>query len=135
MVVNFNRFDVAFSDYLAGNEGVVNNNKIIYHRNVQVKQVVDAGGVAAADDVFFHVVTAMADAFGHALDGQFGGLQSVIKHIDVIARFLGLLHEDMVGFGSQSSFDGKVVLLSDVLLDARQHNATCGKLGTVRIER
>ena len=41
----------------------------------------------------------------------------------------------MVGLGGQGGLDGKVFFVSDEFLDARQHQAASGDLGTVGVER
>ena len=80
-------------------------------------------------------MTAMLHSLSHTLDGQFGTLQPEIDKAGFVALFACLDDEGVIGFGSQGGFDGKVNFVSDVFFDARQHQATCGDLGTVRVER
>ena len=80
-------------------------------------------------------MAAMLHALGHALDGQFGALQPEINQAGLVALLACFDDKGMVRFGSQGGFDGKIYIVSDVFFDARQHQATCGYLGTVGVER
>ena len=134
-IVKLDGFDVAFGDNFGGHDAVVDEQEVVNDRTVKVEKVLDARAIAPPDDTVVHVMTAVLHSFCHALDGQLGALQPEINQVGFVALLAGFLDEVVIGFGGQGGFDGKVNFVSDVFLDARQHQAACGDLGTVGIER
>jgi len=134
-IVKLDRFDVTFGDDLGGHDAVVDEQEVVNDGAVEVEKILDARAVTPADDVVVHMMTAVLHTLRHTLDGQVGALQPEVNQAGFVAFFAGLDDEGVVGFGGQGGFDGKVGFVTDKFLDARQHQAACGDLGTVGIER
>lgn len=125
---------VAFGHDFAGHDGVVDEDKIIHHWQVQLKQISYPSGIAATYNVFFDVMSAVFDTFCDALQRQFRALQPEINQFDVVTFFLGFLDEGVIGFGGQGGFDGEVLPQGDEFLDPRQHESSGSDFRTVGIE-
>ena len=134
-VVKLDGFDVSFGNDFGRHDTVVDEQEVVNDGAVEVEKVLDARLVTPADDTVVHMMTAMLHSFRHAFDGQFGTLQPKIDEAGFVALFACLKDKGVIGFGSQSGFDGKINFVSDVFFDACQHQATCGDLGTVGVER
>lgn len=134
-VVKLNGFDVTFGNHFRGHDAVVDEQEVVNDGAVKMKQILDACSVASADDTVVHMMTAVLHAFCHALDGQVGALQPEIDEAGFVAFLTCLVDEGVVGFGGQGGLDGKVFFVSDEFLDAREHQAACGDLGAVGVER
>ena len=134
-VVELDGFDVSFGDDFGGHDAVVDEQEIVNDGAIKMEKVLDACFVTPADDAVVHMMTAVLHTLRHALDGQVGALQPEVNQAGFVAFFAGFLDEGMIGFGGQGGLDGKVFFVSDEFLDARQHQATRGNLGTVGVER
>ena len=134
-VVEFDSFNVTFGDDFRGHNAVVDEQKVVNDRAVEMKQVLDARFVTPADDTVVHMMAAVCNTLRYALDGQVGALQPEINQAGFVAFLTGFVDQGVVGFCSQGGLDGKVFFVSDEFLDARQHQATRGDLGTVGVER
>ena len=134
-VVKLDGFDVAVGDHLGGHDAVVDEQEIVHDGAVEVEKVLDARLVASADDVVINMVSAVLHTLRHALDGQVGALQPEIDEAGLVALFACLDDEGVVGLGCQGGFNGEIHFVGNVFLDAGQHQAACGHLGTVGVER
>ena len=134
-IVKLDGFNVSFSDDFGGHDAVVDEQEIVNDGAVKVEKVLDARLVAPADDTVVHMMAAVLHTLSHALDGQVGALEPEINEAGFVAFLAGFLDECVIGFCGQGGLDGKVGFVSDEGLDARQHQAACGDLGTVGVER
>ena len=61
----------AFGHHLTRHNRIVDEDEIIHHRQVQLKQIPYPSGIAAPNNMFFHIVAAVFDAFCNTLQRQF----------------------------------------------------------------
>ena len=78
-IVKLDGFDVSFGDDFGGHDAVVDEQKVVNDRAIEMEKVLDARFVAPADDTVVHMMTAMLHSLGNTLDGQFGALQPEIN--------------------------------------------------------
>lgn len=123
------------SHHLWAAAGIVNDNPRVNYRHEKFEQVADAVMIAADYYILRDVVSTLADALRHSLDGELGRREPDVEEVHEIAQLVGARYQRMVASGCQCGLDSKRGAFLQKFFNPVEHYTPCFHRNTFRIKR